>query len=237
MVLELVNHLGVSSGRNVITDNFFTDLELGRQLLDRRMTLVGTLRKNKPEIPPEFLPHNQRAVLSSTFGFSNDFTLVSYVPKKGKAVILLSSHHHSDALQDIEEQNPEVIATYNAYKAGVDTLDQRVGNYTTKRRTRRWPMALFTTILDIALNNAYVVWLTLHSNWNEKLPHRRRVFLKDMGYALLDSHLKIRQKNQVRTLPIILVLVAQKSEILVGLPFILFLVFSVSGEKVVIAHR
>jgi hypothetical protein len=46
------------------------------------MTVVGTLRKNKLEIPALFLSEKQRNVHSSIFGFTNDLTLVSYVPAR-----------------------------------------------------------------------------------------------------------------------------------------------------------
>jgi len=55
------------------------------------MTVVGTLRKNKPEISALFLSGEQRNVHSSFFGFTNDLTLVSYVPARKKTAILLSS--------------------------------------------------------------------------------------------------------------------------------------------------
>ena len=40
-------------GRNVVMDNFFTSAALAEYLLNQDMTLVGTLRKNRREIPPE----------------------------------------------------------------------------------------------------------------------------------------------------------------------------------------
>jgi hypothetical protein len=42
------------SGRNITCDNFFTSLSLGCQLLSKGFTIVGTMRKNKGEIPFEF---------------------------------------------------------------------------------------------------------------------------------------------------------------------------------------
>jgi len=58
------------------------------------MTLVGTLRKNKPEIAALFLNGKQREGYLSIFGFTSNLTLVWHVPARNKAVILLSSQHH-----------------------------------------------------------------------------------------------------------------------------------------------
>ena len=38
-------------GRNVTCDNYFTSYELARQLLERKITVVGKVRKNKPALP------------------------------------------------------------------------------------------------------------------------------------------------------------------------------------------
>jgi hypothetical protein len=85
-------------GRNVITDNFFTSVDLANQLKNKKLTLVGTVKQNKREIPQEFKPARQRDENSSIFDFTKDFTLVSYVPKKNKSLVLLSSFHHDSAI-------------------------------------------------------------------------------------------------------------------------------------------
>lgn len=41
------------SGRNIVTDNFFTSIQLAEDLLIDHTTLVGTIRKNKPDIPKQ----------------------------------------------------------------------------------------------------------------------------------------------------------------------------------------
>ena len=92
-----------NTGRHITDDNFFTNLVLVRSLLSRQLTHNGTT-KNKGEIPTEMLPTRQRATFSSVFGFQRDTTLVSYVPKWGKAVILLSSLHHDNECAQNEAQ-------------------------------------------------------------------------------------------------------------------------------------
>jgi hypothetical protein len=79
-------------GQNVTTDNFFTSVDLPNQLKNKKLTLVGTMKQNKREIPQKFKPAVQRDENSYILGFIKDLTLVSYVPKKKKSV---SSFHHS----------------------------------------------------------------------------------------------------------------------------------------------
>lgn len=101
-------------------------------------------------------PSKSREKHSSEFGFSGNMTMVSYVPKKGKVVVLLSTMHDDRAVDDNSvKKKPEVIQYYNKTKSGVDTMDQMVRTYTCKRRTRRWPMVLWHNVLDVATLNAY----------------------------------------------------------------------------------
>lgn len=61
----------------------FTSIPLAIDLLgNHRLTCVGTLRRNKVEIPPQFLGNKIRPQYSTLFGFTNKMTLGSYVPKK-----------------------------------------------------------------------------------------------------------------------------------------------------------
>ncbi|XP_062312239.1 piggyBac transposable element-derived protein 4-like [Osmerus eperlanus] len=125
------------TGRNITMDNFFTSVPLAEKLLEKNLTIVWTLRQNKPDIPPVMKPSKLREKHSSEFGFNGNMTMVSYVPKKGKAVVLLSTMHDSRVVDDNSvKKKPEVIQYYNKTKGGVDTMDQMVRTYTCKRRTQ-----------------------------------------------------------------------------------------------------
>lgn len=55
VVTRLLRHCS-GTGRNVTTDNYFTSVPLANDLVhNHNITLVGTLRKNKREVPPIFL--------------------------------------------------------------------------------------------------------------------------------------------------------------------------------------
>ncbi|GFW31885.1 hypothetical protein TNCV_5040541 [Trichonephila clavipes] len=83
--------------------------------------------------------------LHTLFGFNSYNTLVSYVLRNWKKVILLSSLRETDAIdQSIGEQKkPEVIAFYNNSKAEVDTADQMCYIFSVSRNIRRWSMVFF----------------------------------------------------------------------------------------------
>lgn len=69
-------------GHSIFCDNFFTSHALSQELLKRKITMVGTIRRNKPELPPALLATKDRARYSSIFAFTETQSLVSYCPKK-----------------------------------------------------------------------------------------------------------------------------------------------------------
>lgn len=105
---------------------------------------MGTIKKNKRELPIEFTNTRNRAQYSSMFGFQDNNTIVSYIPKKYKNVILVSTLHHDDSIDAStgEKCKPEIITFYNHTKGGVDKLDQLSATYDVARNTR-WPMVIF----------------------------------------------------------------------------------------------
>ena len=188
------------TGRNVTADNLFTSVKLVHELLDQQLTYVGTVRKNKGEIAQEMLPRRDREVLSSVFGFSGSLTMVSYVPKKNKAVVVLSSQHHDSRVEG-EKRKPEIISFYNQTKGGVDNMDHLISVSTCKRKTRRWPLMLFYNMIDVATIASFVIWLCNFPNWKPALYNRkRRAFLIKLGYTLVGEYIERRLSAGTRTL-------------------------------------
>ena len=63
-------------------DNYFTSVPLAKTMLQHNLTIAGTMRKGKREIPECMKASKSRETKTSTFGFNNQITMVSYVPKK-----------------------------------------------------------------------------------------------------------------------------------------------------------
>lgn len=190
-VLELITPIA-GSNRNVTGDNWFTSLELLEELKKHKLTYVGTIRRNKREIPKEFLANRQREVNSSIFGFTRDNTLVSYVPAKNRSVLLVSTLHHDKSTKNDHTKKPEIIEFYNSTKSGVDSLDQKCAVFSCSRRTRRWPLAIFYAILNIAVVNSHILLNFAVRN----LKMSRKSFIKNLGLFLIEEHMRRRHANQ-----------------------------------------
>jgi len=185
------------TNRNVTMDNYFTSKELAESLLSNGLTLVGTLRKNKACIPPEFQSNKNRETRTTIFGFQNNITIASHVSKPGKAVIFLSTMHHSD---EMTKKNDKVMSEINKYydltKGGVDTFDQLIHEYMIKRKTNRWPLAFFMNMLDAAGIAGYVLWIKTFPFWNQDKSNRRNLFLRELGESLVQPYIIRRQSNK-----------------------------------------
>lgn len=115
---------------------------------------------------------------------------MSHVPKPNRAVLLVSSMHHHESV-DSDNGKPEIISYYNCNKGGVDTLDQKCSIYSTGRRTRRWPMAIFFRMLDIASVNSFIV----HQSYRDNSKVERYDFIKELGMKLVTPEMKRRFQN------------------------------------------
>lgn len=180
-----------NSGRNITTDNWFTSIPLAIDLFKNyKLTLVGTIRKNKRELPSEFVATKNRPIYSSYFGFSEKkITIVSYAPKKNKVVLMLSTMHHDSSIDKCtkEVKKPEMITFYNATKGAVDTMDKKTENYTVARKSCRWPLTVFYSILNIAGLNSQIIFQE-----NTQIKMSRLSFLKNLSRQLMEDQLKYR---------------------------------------------
>lgn len=185
------------SGRNVTMDRWFTGYEIVRLLLqEHRLTVVATIRANRRELPLELTQIKNRQVNSSVFAFSKDMMTVSYVPKKAKNVLLVSSMHNDKVIDQStgEKAKPEVVTFYNSTKGGVDVVDRMITSYNVARNTRRWPMVIFYGLMNVAAINAYIIYKA--NNPDSEFAHKRRFFLKNLGTTLVKESMSQRAANQ-----------------------------------------
>jgi hypothetical protein len=99
---------------------------VARELLRKKVSLVGTVHANRVDVPREFVEHKKRELYSSIFGFNTtDATaLVSYKAKKNKVAVLLSTMHMTKSVRSQEKKKPKIVEFYNKTKGGFDVADQ-----------------------------------------------------------------------------------------------------------------
>ena len=207
VVLKLVQPYFYKEKRVLACENFFSSISLASSLYNKSIHFVGTLRKNKKEIPVEFQPNSKRAIESSLFGFSTNLSLVSYVPKKSKAVLVLSTHHHDVMVNASVANKPESILLYNSLKGGVDTADHLIENFSCRRKTKRWTFNVMQYLLDVAAHNAFCLYKTKNPIVFEKNKcKQRRLYLEKLALSLviplINERVELGSENNFRGISI-----------------------------------
>ena len=164
-------------GYNVTTDNYFTSLKRAEELKQKKTTILGTIRKQRREVPStELIMKDKKLYASEIFSSLSGCSLTIYKAKKKKVVSILSSMHRNVNIDQCPKKKlPETIQYYNKSKMGVDVLDQMARYHTSKSSTTRWPVAVFFNILDCACINAYIIY-----RLTTKLKLSRRQFMIEL---------------------------------------------------------
>ena len=95
--------------------------------------------------------------------------------------------------KDGEKQKPALYKLYDFTKGGTDIVDQKMGTYTVKSKSKKWTMVAFSYLLDTIRVNACSI-LALNQ---KKEPKKENAF--DFGYALAEQlampQIRRRSKN------------------------------------------
>ena len=181
------------SGRNITTDNFFTDKDLADSLQNNGLTFVGTVRANKRFLPEAFKQKKGQELHASSFVFQDKTTLVNYQSKTTKNVVVMSTMHH-DAVVDPEapKKKPDIVRFYNGTKGAVDAMDKMAHACSTKRVTKRWPMVMFFNTLDLSTIAARIVWQKKFPNDRLSMRDARVDFIVRVAEQLCLPHMQRR---------------------------------------------
>ena len=183
-----------NSGRNIFMDRFFSSHSVARKLLEKGLTMTGTIKQNRREVPPTFRCVKSRDTFSTKelWDGENRIMLLSYVPKRNKNVLMISSmHSHPGVNFNRDDMKPDVIDDYNHGKGGVDVLDSRIEDFTCKRMTRRYPLIFFFLMLDVALVNSYLVLKESKENYTAD----RKTFIKMVSESLASEFMVSRYNS------------------------------------------
>ena len=101
-------------------------------------------------------------------------------------------HNKGEVKEDSPKKTPELILFYNSTKGAVDALDKMVHSYTSKRKSKRWPMAMLSNVLDISTVAARCVWSIKFKN--DILSHKdqRSAFITNVSKQMMLPQMRRR---------------------------------------------
>lgn len=114
--------------------------------------------------------------------------------KKNKNVIILSSLHPDVAISTDGNKLSETVAFYNTTKCRIHTLDQMARKYGVKAASRRWPIELFSNVLDLAAINARII----HYNCVTGKRIGRFTFILKIAQKLRRNYLAMRINPELK---------------------------------------
>jgi hypothetical protein len=120
--------------------------------------------------------------------FTTDLTLVSHVPARNKAVILLSSQRHDNNVcvhgWGISHK-PEITMHNYATRSGCNVLDELVRECTCIGSTMIWTLKLFFSLIAVACVNAFTLWMLKYPNWQQRKNYCKNMYLLSLGAEMV----------------------------------------------------
>lgn len=163
VVLELSKEY-LDVGRTIVTDNYYTSIDLAETLLQRSTHLIGTIRKNRKGLPKNVV--GEKLKKGEIVAMENDKGILVFKWKDKRDVLGLSTRHKVGFVTVTSKRNknksslkPTAIADYNRHKCSIDLSDQ-MGSYSNpSRRNIRWFQKLaIELLLNTSVTNAYLAY-------------------------------------------------------------------------------
>ena len=178
--------------KSIAKANKHIKLKKHTKLLTKQITLVGTVRSSKRELPKVAKIAKDKMECFSTIVYkSNNCTLTIYKTKPSKKVIILSTKHKYVKINNDRKRIPETVAYYNKTKFGVDVTDQMARKYSVKSKSYRWPIQVFFNIIDLAGFNAWILYKETSG-----INISRQQFLLQVAEELAEEYNEILQEGK-----------------------------------------
>ena len=189
-----------NQGYHLFMDNYYNSVSLAQELCDEGIHVIGTLRlvRGAPAVLQR-LGQNPQQVKRGEFQWRHKGAVFVICWKGVRLVPMITTTHEAIAedvverrktrrqgrvtYEEVTVQRPTVIGHYNRHMGGVDLFDQLVQYYPFTRRTRRWTHKLVKYLLQLAIQNAYVLYCG-YTDDRRKMLHLQ--FMELVGNALVD---------------------------------------------------
>ena len=124
-------------GYNISMDRYFTSVFLAEWALQKKFTIVGTMRHDRKDIPKEVKAIGNREEKSVLYVYHKEksIMLASYIDKKKlgkKNAVVLSTMHDSVKVTNDQRKKPQMHSMYDHTKGGVDVVDLLSTSHSTR---------------------------------------------------------------------------------------------------------
>lgn len=208
VVMGVSKHI-LGKGYHLYFDNYFSSVGLAVSLLQRATTCVATTRPSRTgfphgEITKESVAGHSRGM---THSVTFDNKVHCFVWLDARPCFFIDTEMGCTGLphsvlrklrsgSSIRVPCPPAVVAYNEHMGGVDLADQiRRFNSCTHKSSRRWYLRLFWFVLDLAIDNAFVLQCQFNSSTKGK---GIKGFREELATDLLSTY-KCRQRSGRQT--------------------------------------
>ncbi|GFY48607.1 DDE_Tnp_1_7 domain-containing protein [Trichonephila inaurata madagascariensis] len=186
----------------VYCDNFFSSPELFYILRENYgIFALGTIRNNRLRGDEKVIPgekemkKKEKGAFSESTCDNNHLAVVRW--NDNKVVTFISTCVASDPIEKIQRyckdsrkkvgvQCPQIVRQYKRHMGGVDLADMLISLYKIPFKSRRWYFGIFEQIVDICLNNAWLVY-------RDRRGPGSKIFLKVFRHQVYENLLLINR--------------------------------------------
>lgn len=155
-----------NKGHVIYLDNFYSSVDLFRDLQGMGFGACGTVRVNRKGLPqdmknikkkkgdlPDIWINNQSQILACSWQDTGKVSMISTVGNTGITEVDVRSKKGNRSVY-----KPNVQVLYNKNMGGVDKFDQYCSTYPYGRRSRKWYQTIWHFIIEVALVNGCIAY-------------------------------------------------------------------------------
>lgn len=143
-------------------DNYYTSVNLGHQLLERKTYVTGTLRADRKGNPTEVV--SKKLKKGETMSLFSEDGVCVLKWKDRRDVLMISSEFGADMVnvtnrRGITVSKPEAVVKYNESMGGIDHFNQMMAYYPIEWKTLKWYKKLGIHLFHLFLINSYFLFI------------------------------------------------------------------------------
>lgn len=184
----------LKEGTHIFIDRYFTTIPLLEYMLEKKMTVTGTIMKSRIPRSVHLTPEKTMARLgrgSSEMSVRADGKISVVHWYDMKSVLIASTALQVEPQDEckrwskkdtkyINIPRPNIVSKYNSCMGGIDLIDRMISYYRISTRTKKWTVKTILHLMDLAVANSWI----LYRNDRKKLGDRSAEISKFLDFKI-----------------------------------------------------